>query len=211
MQNNVQNYTHVEKRKIKPWTMEEIHKVQLLFENKRRIKEIARVVDRSESAVNKFLSRSGIRKAITLSIVLAINAGAMENAGWRLDNLRLDNLQWADQVRYYEEQLEAALRDKDEMIADKNELAHQVYLTADELRAAKEKIKTLQEAYFKDKNEQDNTDYEREHEAAGEARWQLEEKDKKLEEKDKELAKKDEEIARQAAEIADLKKKLARK
>ena len=77
----MQNYTHTEKRKIKPWTMEEIHKVQLLFENKRRIKEIARVVDRSESAVNKFLSRSGIRKAITLSIIFAIKAGALPLAG----------------------------------------------------------------------------------------------------------------------------------
>ena len=44
------------------WTLVDFQKVQEGFQNGRRIKEIAINLGRSESAVNKFLTRSGIRK-----------------------------------------------------------------------------------------------------------------------------------------------------
>ena len=44
------------------WTFEEFSKIQKGFKEGRRIKILAQEIGRSETAVNKFLSRSGIRK-----------------------------------------------------------------------------------------------------------------------------------------------------
>ena len=41
------------------------------------------------------------------------------------------------------------------------------------MTAEKDQVETLHEAYFKDKHEQEEVDYETEHEAASEASWQL--------------------------------------
>ncbi|GHT88473.1 hypothetical protein FACS1894113_0970 [Alphaproteobacteria bacterium] len=45
------------------WTVEEFEKLKELFSNGKKIRTMAMAIGRSVSAVNKFLSRSGIRKA----------------------------------------------------------------------------------------------------------------------------------------------------